>query len=64
MATKNIFELAECLELKGVNHPILENAMIFAFGLDWEENSLYVEFYQYAKEGMYFDEVFNTWMIL
>ena len=60
----DIIKLSERLELYGVNHPILESAMIFAFGIDWEQNPIYTEFYKYAKEAMYFeaDPHINTWL--
>lgn len=60
--TKTIFKLIDRLELKGVNHPLLESAMTYSFGIDWEENELYKEFYQYAKEALYFDTDMNTWL--
>lgn len=60
-----IIKLSEKLELKGVNHPILESAMIYAFGFDWEQEELFKEFYEYAKEAMYFDSdpYINTWLV-
>lgn len=61
--TTTIFKLTERLELKGVNHPLLESAMLYTFGFDWEENELYKEFYEYAKEALYFDDDCNTWLV-
>lgn len=60
--TKTIIKLSEELELKGVNHPILESAMVYTFGIDWEKDNLYKEFYKYVKESMYFDNETNTWL--
>lgn len=60
--TNTIIKLSEELELKGTNHPILESAMIYTFGIDWEKEEIYKEFYEYAKEAMYFDEQANTWL--
>lgn len=59
-----IMELQEQLENKGVNHPILESAMIATFGIDWEKEALYKEFYEYAKKALYFnsDPYINTWL--
>ena len=57
-----IINMSEKLELYGVNHPILESAMIYTFGIDWEQDENYKEFYEYAKESMYFDEIENTWL--
>lgn len=61
--TNEIFNLTEKLELKGTNHPLLESAMLYTFGIDWEKNELYKEFYQYAKEALYFDTDCNTWLV-
>lgn len=57
-------KLQEVLELKGVNHPTLESAMIAAFGIDWEQLEIYIEFYEYAKKALYFDDNpdINTWL--
>lgn len=60
--TKTIIKLSEELELKGVNHPILESAMVYTFGINWEKDNLYKEFYKYVKESMYFDNETNTWL--
>ena len=61
--TTTIFKLTERLELKGTNHPVLVSAMLYTFGFDWEENELYKEFYEYAKEALYFDKECNTWLV-
>lgn len=60
-----IIKLSEKLEIKGVNHPILESEMIYTFGIDWEQEEIYKEFYEYAKEAMYFDSNthINTWLV-
>lgn len=60
--SKTIIKLSEELELKGVNHPILESAMVYTFGIDWEKDNLYKEFYKYVKESMHFDNETNTWL--
>ena len=62
--TIDIIKLSEQLELHGVNHPILESAMIFTFGIDWDQDPIYTEFYEYAKKAMYFeaDPYINTWL--
>lgn len=59
---KTLYKLADDLELKGVNHPLLESAMFYTFGFDWEKKELYKKFYQYAKEALYFDKECNTWL--
>lgn len=61
--TTTIFKLTEKLELKGTNHPVLNAAMYYTFGYRWEENELYKEFYEYAKEALYFDDDCNTWLV-
>lgn len=58
-----IFRLADTLEIKGTNHPILESAMLFAFGFDWEKVEIYKEFFEYAKDAMYFETAINTWVV-
>lgn len=62
--TNTIIKLTERLELKGVNHPILESAMVHTFGIDWEQEEVYREFYEYAKNALYFesDPSVNTWL--
>ena len=60
--SKTIIKLSEELELKGVNHPILESAMVYTFGIDWEKDNLYKEFYKYVKKSMHFDNETNTWL--
>ena len=59
-----IIELQEVLELKALNHPILESAMIAAFGIDWGQEEIYIDFYEYAKRALYFDDTpdINTWL--
>lgn len=61
--TKTLFNLIDCLEIKGVNHPLLNSAMLYTFGFNWEENELYKEFYNYAKKALYFDSDMNTWLV-
>lgn len=59
---KSIIYLSEKLELKGVNHPILDSAFIYSFGIDWQKEEIYREFYEYASKAMYFDTQLNTWL--
>ena len=62
--TNTIINLTEKLELKGVNHPILDAAMVSTSGIDWDQEEIYLEFYEYAKKALYFepDPHINTWL--